>query len=57
MKVQEEMKALPLEVADWEMIQRALIAYSASLEPDKSEAALRERGFAIALQNNIRYGL
>jgi hypothetical protein len=57
MQVQEEMKAIPLEIADWEMIKRALIVYSASLEVDKSAAATRERGFAISLQNNIGFQL
>jgi hypothetical protein len=42
---------------DWERIHRALIVYSASLEPDKSEAALQERGFAIALAADIHFKL
>ena len=43
--------------SDWERLKRALIAYSASLEPDRSEAATIERQYALALHAEIEYKL
>ena len=38
---------------DWERIKRALIAYTASLEHDRSGAAFNERQDALALYAEI----
>ncbi len=43
--------------SDWERIKRALIAYSASLEPDRSGAAEMERQYALALYADIEFKL
>jgi hypothetical protein len=43
--------------SDWERIKRALIVYSASLEPDRSGAASIERQYALALHAEIEYKL
>jgi hypothetical protein len=43
--------------SDWERIKRALIAYSASLEPDRSDAAETERQYALALHADIEFKL
>ncbi len=39
--------------SDIQRLRTALISYAATLEPDKSEAAIRERGFLISLANDI----
>jgi hypothetical protein len=42
---------------DWRRIHRALIAYGASIEADKSEAAIEERQYASALAADIYFKL
>jgi hypothetical protein len=51
----QEDKMLQLFVceSDIQRLHTALISYAATLEPDKSEAAIRERGFLISLANDI----
>jgi hypothetical protein len=49
-----ELLTYTLDKEEWDRIRRALIIYSASLEPDKSEAAHDERLFALALQADIK---
>ena len=42
---------------DWERIHRALIAYGAHIEADKSEAAYEERAYTTALASDIYFKL
>jgi hypothetical protein len=55
--MEQNLHTFTFDRTDWERIRRALIAYTASIEPDRSEAAQIEREYALALASDITFKL